>query len=126
MAKQIDINIVESLSTLRKLLPKQTSITNRSRVKMLLLIQQEKVIYTKDLVPRLKHYRKTIYNWLKLYKQGGLESLLSSNKGGNNTPIIEQHTKEALAMKLSDSSTQLILEGPSKENEIEEDSKTKF
>ncbi|MCH2218581.1 MAG: hypothetical protein MK076_11035, partial [Flavobacteriales bacterium] len=68
MAKQIDINIAESLSTLEKLLPKQTSITNRSRIKMLLLIHQRKVIYTKDLIPRLKHCRKTIYNWIKLYR----------------------------------------------------------
>ena len=50
MAKQIDINIAESLSTLKTLIPKQTSITNRSRIKMLLLIHQRKVIYTKDLV----------------------------------------------------------------------------
>ena len=107
MAKQIDINIAESLSTLEKLLPKQTSITNRSRIKMLLLIHQRKVIYTKDLIPRLKHCRKTIYNWIKLYREGGLESLLASTKGGNNTPLIEQCTKVALADKLSDTSTQI-------------------
>jgi len=107
MAKQIDVEISESLATLKKLLPKQTSITNKSRIKMLILIQQKKAVYTKDLVPRLKHCRKTIYNWINLYKDGGLDSLLSSNKGGNNTPLIEQCTKEALAEKLSNPSTQV-------------------
>ncbi|MEM9680783.1 MAG: helix-turn-helix domain-containing protein [Bacteroidota bacterium] len=107
MAKQIDIDIIESTSTLKKLLPKQRSITNRSRIKMLLLIQQKRSIYTKDLVPQLKYCRKTIYNWIKLYRDGGLDALLSSNRGGNNTPLIEQRTKEALAAKLSDPSTQI-------------------
>jgi transposase len=74
---------------------------------MLLLIRQRKVVYTKDLVPRLKHCRKTIYNWIKLYRAGGLESLLCSTKGGNNAPLIEQRTKVALAEKLSDPSTQI-------------------
>ena len=107
MAKQIDLEITESLSTLQALLPKQRNISNRSRIKMLILIHQKKVVYSKDLVPRLKHCRKTIYNWIHLYKEGGLESLLSSSKGGNNTPLIAQRTKEALAAKLSDPSTQL-------------------
>ncbi len=107
MARQIDINITESIGTLQRLLPKQKSITNRSRVKMLILILREKAVYTRDLVPQLKYCRKTIYNWIKLYRDGGLEPLLSSTKGGNNTPLIEQRTKEALAEKLSDPSTQI-------------------
>lgn len=107
MAKQISIDIAESLLQLKKLLPKEQSITNRSRIKMLILIKDKEAIYTKDLVPRLKHCRKTIYNCLKLYRDGGLESLLSSNRGGNNTPLIEQRTKQALAAKLSDPSTQI-------------------
>lgn len=107
MAKQIDIDISESLGDLQKLLPKQTSISNRIRIKMLILIHQNKAVYTKDLVPQLKYCRKTIYNWIKLYNSGGLELLLSSTKGGNNTPLIKQHTKAALAEKLSDPSTQV-------------------
>ncbi len=59
------------------------------------------------MVPKLKHCRKTIYTWIKVYRDGGLELLLSSNKGGNNTPLIEQGTKEALAEKLSDPLAQI-------------------
>ena len=106
-AKQIEIEITESLVLLQGLLPKQKSISKRSRIKMLILIQQKEAIYTKGLVPRLKYCRKTIHNWIKLYRDGGLEALLSSNKGGNNTPLTEQRTKEALAEKLSDPSTQI-------------------
>ena len=105
MAKQIDLHIKESQGELKKLLPRQNSITNRSRIKMLLLIKRNQATYTKDLVPRLKHCRKSIYNWINLYRQGGLELLLSSNKRGNNTPLITPSTKVALAEKLSDAST---------------------
>ena len=68
---------------------------------------EKKALYSKDLMPRLKHCRKTIYNWIKLYRDGGLELLLSSTKGGNNTPLIEGPTKQALVEKLSDPSTQI-------------------
>ncbi len=105
MAKQIDLEIKESKETLQSLLSKQKSISNRSRVKMLLLIQEKKVVYTKDLVSKLKYCRKSIYNWIELYRNGGLEQLLASTKGGNNTPVIQPHTKLALQEKLSDPST---------------------
>lgn len=75
--QQIDINIVESLGTLKKLLSKQTSISNKHRIKILLLAHQKKVNYTKDLLLRLK--------------QGGLEFLLSTYRGGNNTPVIKHN-----------------------------------
>lgn len=107
MAKQIDIEVKESVSELNKLLLKQHNISNRSRIKMLLLIREKKVTYTKDLMPKLKHCRKTIYNWIALYRHGGLAQLLTSNKGGNNTPLIEEQTKVALAEKLSDTATQI-------------------
>ena len=107
MAKQINIQVQENESHLKKLLLKQQSITTRSRVKMLLLIKQGKVIYTKDLVPKLKVCRKSIYNWIQLYREGSLDKLLTINKGGNNTPLIEQQTKLALQEKLSDPSTQI-------------------
>ncbi len=101
MAKQINLAVKESKETLQYLLTRQKSMTNRSRVKMLLLIQEKKVVYTRDLVAKLKYCRKSIYNWIELYRNGGLEQLLASTKGGNNTPVIEPHTKLALQKKLS-------------------------
>ena len=98
----MDLQIKESQGELKKLLPRQKSITDRSRVKMLLLIKRNEAVYTKDLVPRPEHCRKSIYNWINLYRQGGPELLLSGNKGGNNAPLTAPGTKAALAEKLSD------------------------
>ena len=80
MAKQIDIQVKESEIELKKLISKQKTLTNKGRVRMLLLVKQEKVTYTKDLVSRLKVSRRTIYNWMSLYAQYGLKELLASKK----------------------------------------------
>lgn len=60
MAKQIDIEIRESLEELKTQLAKQPTILRRSRVKALLLIKAGKVVYTRDLAKRLKYERRTI------------------------------------------------------------------
>jgi len=50
-------------------LAKQNIRTNKGKVKMLLLVKQGKVTYAKDLIPRLKVCRKTIYGWKRKYAQ---------------------------------------------------------
>jgi len=59
----------------------------------------------KDLVPKLKVCRKTIYNWLRLYEQGGLEELLAIRKRGGIPPWITEQTKQAIAAMLADPKT---------------------
>lgn len=54
MAKRIDIQIKESESDLIKLQNRQSTILKKSRIKVLLLIKQGKVIYTRDLFQKLK------------------------------------------------------------------------
>lgn len=105
MAKRIDIQIKESESDLLKLQNKQSTILKKSRVKALLLIKQGKVTYTRDLSQKLKYERRTIYNWLKIYKTKGLEGLVIVNSGGNNTRLINEITKSALSEKLADPNT---------------------
>ena len=80
MAKQIEIEIQESESELRSLLNKQTKLLQYQRAKTLLLIKQGKVTYTYELANKLKRERKTIYNWLKLYKTQGITSYLHIKK----------------------------------------------
>lgn len=105
MAKQIDIEVKESESDLLKLQNQQPTILKRSRIKALLLIKQRKVTYTRDLSQKLKYERRTIYNWLKIYREDGLSGLVTVNSGGNNTRLIDQTTKSALAKKLAEPDT---------------------
>ena len=64
MPKKIDIQVQESEDELRKLMPKQKNSSNKNKVKMLLLLKQGKVTYSRDLITRLKFCRRTIYDWL--------------------------------------------------------------
>ena len=72
MAKTIDITINESEEHLQYLLRKQDKLLQQSRVKALLLVKQGKVNYTYELSNKLKRGRKTIYNWLLMYKEKGI------------------------------------------------------
>jgi len=105
MAKTIDIEVLESDQDLKSLLYKQSSMHKRSRVKALLLIKQVKVRYTRDLAQKLKYERRTIYNWLKTYKESGMSGLLKVDRGGNNTLVIPQSVKDILAEELNKSDT---------------------
>ena len=105
MAKQIHIDIKESESELRSLLNSQTKLLQYQRAKALLLIKQGKVVYTYELAKKLKRERKTIYNWLKLYDQEGLDSYLKVKSRGSRREEISEEVKQALSVQLSNPST---------------------
>ena len=105
MAKQIHIDINESESELRSLLNSQTKLLQHQRAKALLLIKQGKVIYTYQLAKKLKRERKTIYNWLKLYKQEGIDGYLNVKSRGSRREKIPEEVKQALSEQLSNPST---------------------
>jgi transposase len=107
MAKQIDIEIRESLEYLKTQLAKQPTILRRSRVKALLLIKAGNVVYTRDLAKKLKYDRRTIYNWLKTYQGEGLSGLLRVNSGGNNPSVLSVAVKQGVKEKLSQVDTHI-------------------
>ena len=105
MAKQIEIEIQESESELRSLLNNQSQLLQYQRVQALLLIKQGKVAYTYQLAKKLKRERKTIYNWLKSYKQEGIVGYLKVRSRGSRREEVPQEVKQALAEQLSNPST---------------------
>ena len=105
MAKQIEIEIQESESELRSLLNKQTKLLQYQRAKTLLLIKQGKVTYTYELANKLKRERKTIYNWLKLYKTQGITSYLHIKSRGARREQIPEEVKQGISEQLSNPST---------------------
>lgn len=107
MAKTIDIHIQESEANLRYLLRQQTKLLQQSRVKALLLIKQGKVTYTYELADKLKRERKTIYNWLKMYKEKGLDAYLDVSSRGKRNEKLTPEEKQALASKLQDPGTDI-------------------
>ena len=105
MAKQIDIEIKESESELRSLMNNQSKLLQHQRTKALLLIKQGKVTYTYQLAKKLKRERKTIYNWLQLYKEKGISSYLEVKSRGSRREEIPEQVQQALAAQLSNAST---------------------
>lgn len=103
MAKQISTSVVESVQTLEKLFRQQTKLLQLNRVKALLLIKQGKVRYTYELSAKVGYSRKTVYNWLKLYEQKGIEAYLAVSSRGKRRDKLSDATKGALGKKLSDS-----------------------
>lgn len=107
MAKTIDITIKESEEHLQYLLRKQDKLLQQGRVKALLLIKQGKVTYTYELSNKLKRGRKTIYNWLQMYREKGIEQYLSVSVRGKRKEKLTEDEKQAIARKLQDASTDI-------------------
>jgi transposase len=107
MAKQIDIHIKESESELRTLLKRQKRLLQYQRLKALLFIKQGKVTYSYELAKKLKRERRTIYNWLNLYEQKGIESYLRIKSRGSRKEVITETVKQAISNKLADSTTNI-------------------
>lgn len=107
MPKTIEINITESVSELKYLLRKQDKILQQSRVRSLLLIKEGKVRYTYEIAKKLKRERKTIYNWLELYKKEGIVGYLRVKSRGSRNERLSASTKESLRKKLQDPSSNI-------------------
>lgn len=102
MAKTIDIQVIETEKELKSILRTTKSKLVNQRVQALLYIKQGKCKYTKDVGAKVGATRKTVYNWLKVYKTSGLSKLCEVRKGGNNTPLLSEATKQKIAELLND------------------------
>ena len=107
MAKTIDITIKESEEHLMYLLRKQDKLLQQGRVKALLLIKQGKVRYTYELSKKLKYGRKTIYNWLQMYQEKGIDVYLRVASRGKRGEKLSIEEKRAIAAKLNDPGTEI-------------------
>lgn len=107
MAKTIDITVIESEERLRYLLRLQNRPRQQSRVKALLLIKQGKVKYPSEIARKLRFSRRAVYDWLKSYSEGGIESYLAVSSRGKRDEKLTREEKEAIANKLQDPSTDI-------------------
>ena len=107
MAKTIDITINESEEHLKYLLRKQDKLIQQGRVKALLLIKQGQVQYTHELSKKLKRERKTIYNWLQMYQEKGIDGYLNVSSRGKRKDKLSEGEKQAITQKLQDASTDI-------------------
>ncbi len=96
MSFALIIPVKESLSDLRRLLKKAQPIFV-PRIKMLIEMKKEGTsgISKRELMNRIGAGSQSIHNWRTLYKEGGLDKLLSHNRKGFKPSVFteEEHRK---------------------------------
>lgn len=107
MGKRVSIIISESKKELEILYKKTRSYKSRLRIKSLLLTKSNKFKTRLDLSNYLGISLRTLFDWTKLYKTGGLIKLLASTSGGSRNRIISPDVRISLQNKLSDSNNPL-------------------
>ena len=97
-AKKIEIK--EGVSELKSRL-KVVEPFKQPRIQLLLLIKSDTVCTKKGLAAALGINQNTAQSWRKQYEKGGLDLLLSDNRGGKKPCIIDAATDAAILEKLS-------------------------
>jgi len=96
MSFALIIPVKESLPDLRKLLKKAQPIFV-PRIKMLIEMKKEGTsgISKRELMNRIGAGSQSIHNWRTLYREGGLDKLLSHNRKGFKPSVFteEEHTR---------------------------------
>lgn len=100
MAKSIIIEVKESVEEINILLRK-AAVHQRPRLKMLLLIAKG-ITVVGTLAAKTGVHRYTISGWKKRYHFGGLEALLSDERGGDFRSGISAENKKRIEERLSD------------------------
>lgn len=105
MPKQIEIEILESESTLKNILRKTTTDMYKARIKTLLLVKVNNLKYKKDIAEKLGYTEKTIRTWLNLYKKEGLTNYLKVNFKSNMIKKISKELSDSIFEELSNPDT---------------------
>lgn len=100
MAKSVVINVKENICDL-KVLHSKAPIHLRPRYKMLLLIAGGQTS-SQELASKTGVSRNTIATWKRSYNDGGIEQLMSDQRGGDFRSDISADDKKKIEKKISD------------------------
>jgi len=102
MPKKLDLEVKESREELLELQAKQTNSSLINRIQMLLLIKQGSFSYQTELSNALPYNLRAIVSWLKLYREGGIDALLTYERGGNRRAALSGKVYEQVKELLND------------------------
>lgn len=106
MPKQLQIEIRESLSYLYALQKAQSNRTLINRIQMLILLKKGNFKYQTELEDALPFNVRSIKDWIKKYKTGGITDLLSDGRGGNRSAAIDGEAYDKLQAHLQNPNNQ--------------------
>jgi transposase len=96
------INIVESAQTLKTLLGQQKTATGKERVQALYLLKTGQIETVQHLAVCLGRDRVTVQRWLRQYRQGGIQEMLTVAKSKGRPKAIPDWAIKRLQQELSD------------------------
>ena len=107
MGKRATIEVKESEEELDKLYRLSRKYKVKKRIKSLQLTKKNQFDTRLELAKYLGIDTKTLYVWMRIYQQQGLEALLKSTSGGRHRQVVPNRLKESLDKKLKDSTNPL-------------------
>ena len=76
MAGVYKLDITETTAELKYLLKTQKTVSDKERIQLLYLLKTEQATTVQAAAALLGRHRVTLQDWLRLYRQGGLETML--------------------------------------------------
>ncbi len=108
MPKQAEINIKEDIKYLRNLRKKENNHRLKTRIQSLILTKEEKFKRRIDLANHLGVGIASLDRWTRVYKESGLEAMLSISNGGARRSSVPKDVHDGLAKKVYDSDNPLL------------------
>jgi len=102
MSRVVKVNITESSVTLKTLLAQQKTASGFEKVQALYLLKTGQVETVQHLASLVGRDRTTVQRWLRLYRQGGLNTMLEVHKSPGRPQIIPEVAIERLKEELKD------------------------
>lgn len=100
MAGVCQLEIVETIDELRKLLRVQKTASDKERRQLLYLLKSEQVKTIAMAANLLGRHRVTLQKWLNRYRKGGIENLLAHKPGTGRKQSIPKWAQKVLEKQL--------------------------
>lgn len=102
MAGVYKLEIQESEDEIKQLLRTQKTASGKERVHLLYLLKSKQAKTVQAAASILGRHRATVQEWLKQYREGGIEALLKSNPRSGRRRAIPQWAVAALQQRLEE------------------------
>ncbi len=108
MPKQVEIEIKEDIDYLKKLRKNENNHRLKTRIQSLILTKENKFPRRLDLANHLGIGIASLDRWTKVYKESGLDSMLTISNGGKRRNSVPIEVHEGLEKKVYDSTNPFL------------------
>lgn len=102
MAGIYKLEIQESVEVLKQLLRQQKIASSKERIQLLYLLKTQQAKTVQDAAKLLGRHRVTLQEWLRRYRDSGLEGLLESKTRSGRPRAIPRWAEVALLKRLQE------------------------